>query len=64
MNSVNVIRAWKDDVYRGDLSEGERALLPDHPAGVVELTSGELANVAGGRKRRRRKKSSRSRSRS
>ena len=65
MESMTVIRAWKDNEYRSTLSEAELALLPAHPAGLTELTDGELAEVAGGRRRRRRRRrTSRSRSRS
>lgn len=64
MDSMNIIRAWKDNEYRANLSEVELALLPAHPAGLVELTDGELAAVAGGKKKKKnRRKSSRSRSR-
>lgn len=65
MNIATIIRAWKDDDYRLSLSETERALLPANPAGLVELTDDELAQVAGGKKKKKKKKSrSRSRSRS
>jgi mersacidin/lichenicidin family type 2 lantibiotic len=65
MESMTVIRAWKDNEYRSTLSDAELALLPAHPAGLTELTDGELAEVAGGRRRRRRRRrTSRSRSRS
>lgn len=63
MNIATIIRAWKDDDYRLSLSETERALLPANPAGLVELTDDELAQVAGGKKKKKKKKS-RSRSRS
>lgn len=64
MNSLNVIRAWKDNEYRESLSEIEREQLPAHPAGLLELTDAELAEVAGGKKKRKKKKKNRSRSRS
>jgi mersacidin/lichenicidin family type 2 lantibiotic len=38
MSHVNIIRAWKDEEYRSSLSDAERALLPDNPAGLIELT--------------------------
>ena len=46
---LNVIRAWKDAEYRQSLSEAERALMPAHPAGLIELTDWELDRAAGGR---------------
>jgi mersacidin/lichenicidin family type 2 lantibiotic len=64
MNNMNVIRAWSDSDYRQSLSEIERAILPAHPAGLLELTEAELAEVAGGKKKKKKKSRSRSRSRS
>jgi mersacidin/lichenicidin family type 2 lantibiotic len=49
MSQENIIRAWKDADFRHSLSEKERELLPEHPAGSVELTDTELSKVAGGR---------------
>lgn len=49
MSKKNIIRAWKDVQYRSSLSAGQRALLPEHPAGSVELTDEDLGIVAGGR---------------
>ncbi|HKS26456.1 MAG TPA: mersacidin/lichenicidin family type 2 lantibiotic [Pyrinomonadaceae bacterium] len=48
MTKTNIIRAWKDEEYRRSLSEAERAMLPDNPAGVMELSDAELGLVAGG----------------
>ncbi|HEX6292734.1 MAG TPA: mersacidin/lichenicidin family type 2 lantibiotic [Herpetosiphonaceae bacterium] len=48
MSIENIIRAWKDEEYRASLSETERAALPEHPAGLVELTDEELDLAAGG----------------
>ena len=48
MKSDDIIRAWKDEAYRDSLSTDEQALLPEHPAGLIELTDHELAGVAGG----------------
>ncbi|HEX6292735.1 MAG TPA: mersacidin/lichenicidin family type 2 lantibiotic [Herpetosiphonaceae bacterium] len=48
MSIENIIRAWKDEEYRASLSETERAALPEHPAGLVELTDEELGLAAGG----------------
>ncbi len=49
MNTVNLIRAWKDADYRNSLSAAALAALPQHPAGLVELPEEEMAVVAGGR---------------
>ena len=51
MTKKDIIRAWKDAEYRQSLSEAERAVLPEHPAGLIDLTDAELATVAGGKKK-------------
>jgi mersacidin/lichenicidin family type 2 lantibiotic len=48
MTHEHIIRAWKDQEFRNSLSEKERALLPENPVGLVELTNSELGNVSGG----------------
>jgi mersacidin/lichenicidin family type 2 lantibiotic len=48
MSTIDVVRAWKDPEYLASLSEAERAALPAHPAGPVELSREELGLVAGG----------------
>ena len=48
MSHPNIIRAWKDEEYRRSLSEAERALLPGHPAGLVELTEADMSRTEGG----------------
>lgn len=37
MSPENIIRAWKDAEFCTNLSEKERALLPENPVGLVEL---------------------------
>jgi mersacidin/lichenicidin family type 2 lantibiotic len=49
MINKNIVRAWKDPVYRNSLSEAERASLPANPAGSIELSDADLGNVAGGK---------------
>lgn len=49
MSHVDIIQVWKDEEYRSSLSNAECALLPDKPAGLIELTDAELGAVAGGR---------------
>jgi mersacidin/lichenicidin family type 2 lantibiotic len=48
MSHENIIRAWKDEAFRGGLGEAGRSLLPDHPAGLIELTNADLSGVGGG----------------
>ena len=45
MSHCNTIRAWKDEQYRLSLSEAERAQMPAHPAGIIELRDPELGVV-------------------
>lgn len=42
-----IVRAWKDTRYRRKLTDAERAALPPHPAGMIELSTAELETVAG-----------------
>jgi mersacidin/lichenicidin family type 2 lantibiotic len=47
MKRENIIRAWKEEAYRSSLSEAERALLPENPAGSIELDDAALGGIAG-----------------
>jgi mersacidin/lichenicidin family type 2 lantibiotic len=47
MSNQDVIRAWKDEAYRLNLSDAERSLLPQNPAGIIELSDAELGMVTG-----------------
>jgi mersacidin/lichenicidin family type 2 lantibiotic len=42
MSKVDIIRAWKDEDYRASLTEAERALLPPHPAGLIQLDDEQM----------------------
>jgi len=48
MTHLDIVRAWKDAEYRASLSPAERALVPAHPAGLVELNDADLDDAAGG----------------
>ena len=48
MSKLDVVRAWRDPEYRSSLSDGQRAMLPDNPAGSIALSDLELDSVAGG----------------
>lgn len=48
MSMDDTIRAWKDEEYRQSLSEAERALLPESPAGAITLPAAALEAVCGG----------------
>ena len=47
MTVNNIIRAWRDPLFRSGLTEAERALVPDNPAGMIELHGTALDAVAG-----------------
>ena len=47
MDIQKTIRAWKDADYRRSLAPEEQALLPENPAGLVDLSEAELGMVAG-----------------
>lgn len=48
MTAIDPVRAWKDPEYRASLSSDERAMLPEHPAGLLELRDEDLRDAAGG----------------
>lgn len=48
MNKLDIIRAWKDELFRKSLSSDQQALLPEHPAGEVVLSDEEMARIHGG----------------
>ena len=48
MNNSKIVRAWKDEEYRNNLSTEERAFLPESPIGEVALTDTELTKVNAG----------------
>ena len=48
MSRLDIIRAWKDEEYLSGLSEAERVLIPQNPAGLVELSDAELGSAEGG----------------
>jgi mersacidin/lichenicidin family type 2 lantibiotic len=48
MSNKNIIRAWKDPVYRNGLNEAERVALPANPAGSIDISDADLRKVAGG----------------
>lgn len=50
MKKEVILRAWKDPEYRARLSAGQRAELPENPAGraLTELDAAELELVTGG----------------
>lgn len=47
MSRADLIRAWKDPVYREGLEAETLAGLPAHPSGLVELSDRELKVASG-----------------
>lgn len=47
MSRLDIIRAWKDKAYRNGLSAEQKAMLPENPAGAVELSDAEAATIEG-----------------
>ena len=45
---MDIIRAWKNEGFRNNLTAAQRAELPANPAGLIELTEAQLEIVAGG----------------
>src|SRR5258707_6038044 len=48
MRIFDIVRAWKDAEYRQSLSAEKKGLLPEHPAGSIELADEQLSQVGGG----------------
>lgn len=48
MSQLDIIRAWKDEQYRNSLSAEEQKLLPENPAGAIELSDEEMEQAQGG----------------
>jgi len=48
MTTEQIIRAWKDAVYRNSLTPAELATLPSNPAGAIDLSDADLEQVRGG----------------
>ena len=42
VSNEEIIRAWKDENFRLSLSEAQRAQLPEHPAGAIEIQDQDL----------------------
>ncbi|OUC14107.1 MAG: hypothetical protein B0A82_13900 [Alkalinema sp. CACIAM 70d] len=48
MSQENIIRAWKDADFRNSLSRDAKTVLPDNPAGLIQLNDTELGSIGGG----------------
>jgi mersacidin/lichenicidin family type 2 lantibiotic len=45
--NADLIRVWKDEIYRNGLTAEQLVAMPANPAGVLELSEDELAGVDG-----------------
>ena len=48
MRPETIIRAWKDEKFRLRMNNADRSLIPDHPAGLIEIPEEELVEAVGG----------------
>lgn len=48
MSDIDVIRAWKDEVYRTSLEDVLQFEVEENPAGYIELEDAALEGVLGG----------------
>jgi len=49
MSDLDIVRAWKDEEFRLSLTDDQRAMLPSHPAGPIDLDE-ELERESAARK--------------
>ena len=49
MSDLDIVRAWKDEEFRLSLTDDQRAMLPSHPAGPIDLDE-ELKRESAARK--------------
>lgn len=45
---LDIVRAWKDEEYVSNLTDSQRAMLPENPAGLIELSDADLHGAVGG----------------
>lgn len=48
MSQENIIRAWKDADFHNSLSRDTKTVLPDNPAGLIQLNDADLISIGGG----------------
>jgi len=46
MKEVDVVRAWKDPLYRSHLTAEDLDRLPGHPSGLIELQDDQLKSIS------------------
>ena len=48
MKKNQILAAWRDEEYLLSLSAEERAQIPEHPAGALEVEDDILQSITGG----------------
>ncbi|MGI0493746.1 mersacidin/lichenicidin family type 2 lantibiotic [Alkalinema pantanalense CENA528] len=48
MSQENIIRAWKDADFRNSLNRDAKTVLPDNPAGLIQLNDTDLGAIGAG----------------
>lgn len=48
MKKEDVIRAWRDAEFYADLSDEQKAALPENPAAVLRVDDEALSSMTGG----------------
>lgn len=48
MKKHQILTAWRDEEYLLSLSDAERAQIPEHPAGALEIEDDILRTITGG----------------
>lgn len=48
MKKKQILEAWRNEEYYLSLSEEERAEIPEHPAGLLDVEDEVLRAIAGG----------------
>lgn len=48
MKKKQILEAWRNEEYYRSLSDEERAQVPEHPSGVVDVEDDILRSITGG----------------
>ena len=48
MKKKQILEAWRNEEYYLSLSEEERARIPEHPSGLLDIEDDVLKSITGG----------------
>ena len=48
MKKKQILEAWRNEEYYLSLSEEERARIPEHPSGILNIGDDVLKSITGG----------------